>query len=546
MKAFAQLFRELDETNKTLDRIAALERFFRDAPERDRVWMLALFTGRRPKRILPSGKLAQWAAEVAGIPYWLFEESYHLTGDLAETVSLLLPAAETPVERDLADWIDLIRKWSGLPENTVRMALEQVWKELPDADRLPFHKLLSGGLRLGVSRNLVTRALAQHTALPIGDVALKLSGNWHPDQFDWSEGFQVERGNRQARPYPFFLAHVLDVPLAELPGSTADWSAEWKWDGIRVQLIVQADGVELWSRGEEVITPGFPEVEMLRGRLPVNTVLDAELLAMKDGQPMPFQQLQSRLGRSKVRATLLRTVPVGFLAYDLLQLEGEDWREKPYWQRRKALEAIGNQLPSTSTLQLSPLIPFLHWDDLESARSRSREIGAEGLMLKRNLSPYGVGRKRGDWFKYKVDPFTVDAVLLYAQRGHGRRAGLYTDFSFGIWKSGELLPFAKAYSGLTDQELRELNAWIRHNALERSGPVVMLPREWVFELAFEGVARSGRHRSGIALRFPRIHRWRKDKQAHEADSLETLESLLLQLPQPPQMPKTGNLFEQPE
>lgn len=574
MKAFADLFRALDESNKTNAKLDALERFFREAPEADRLWALALFSGRRPKRLLAATKLARWAAAEAGIPDWLFAESYHMTGDLAETVSLLLPPATAPGERPLADWMGRLLAWRGMPEAALRETLRASWRELPDGERLPFHKLLTGGMRLGVSSNLVYKAVARAEGLPLAEVATRLSGSWHPEDVPWADLLHGESGSRGAQPFPFFLAHALELPpelavdrpvqsptgsfqpgseqpgsdhaltarLTELLGEPSHWFAEWKWDGIRAQLLYRDQRISLWSRGEEELAAAFPELALLQGRLPDGSCLDGELLAFKDLKPLNFQNLQNRLNRKNATRALLQRFPVVLMVYDVLQWEGRDLRALPFTARRALLEGLWTDGPLPGVLRLSPELPFHNWLELKQQRERSREEGTEGLMLKRRDSPYGVGRKRGDWFKWKVDPYTVDAVLLYAQRGHGRRAGLFTDFTFGIWHGDVLLPFAKAYSGLDDAEVRALNTWIKDHTLSRSGPVVMLEPHHVFELAFEGIARSPRHRSGIALRFPRIHRWRRDKAPTQADNLAYLEQLLQTSGLANEGPTTGDLF----
>jgi DNA ligase-1 len=599
VNAFADLFRALDESNKTNAKLDALERFFREAPEADRLWALALFSGRRPKRLVAATKLARWAAAEAGIPDWLFAESYHMTGDLAETVSLLLPPAAAPAERPLAAWMEQLLAWRGMPEAALREALRQAWRMLPDGERLPFNKLLTGGMRLGVSANLVFKAVARAEGLPIPEVATRLSGNWHPQDVQWSDLLHGDLGGRGAQPFPFFLAHALDLPpeagqqgadrrqaqqepaaseqagsvqagslrpgsvqagneratnpqsgsdqapaarLTALLGDPSQWFAEWKWDGIRVQLLHHNQRISLWSRGEEELSGAFPELALLQGRLPDDCCLDGELLAFKNLKPLNFQNLQNRLNRKNATRALLQQFPVVVMAYDVLQYEGRDLRSLSFAARRAQLEGLWANGPLPGVLRLSPELPFGSWQELTQQRQRSREEGTEGLMLKRRASAYGVGRKRGDWFKWKVDPYTVDAVLLYAQRGHGRRAGLFTDFTFGVWHGAELLPFAKAYSGLDDAEVRALNGWIRDHTLRRQGPVVMLEPLQVFELAFEGIARSPRHRSGFALRFPRIFRWRHDKAAAQADNLAYLEQLLQRSGQGPEEPQTGDLF----
>jgi DNA ligase-1 len=376
-----------------------------------------------------------------------------------------------------------------------------------------------------------------------GVLAQRLMGAWHPDQVTWEDLLAGEGQQEGAGPaYPFFLAHPLpDAPEA-LPGGPSAWSAEWKWDGIRVQYLQRHGHHAIWTRGEELVTPAFPEFALLPGVLPDGTVLDGELLAWKDDAPLPFQDLQVRLGRKHASREALRKSPVLLMAYDVLEFGGEDLRERPATERRRLLEQLVQKAALPAILRSSPILPFADWNDLSAWRDQSRSKGTEGLMIKRSDSSYRVGRPRGDWWKWKVDPYTVDAVLIYAQRGRGRRAGLYTDFTFGVWRGQELIPFAKAYSGLTDAEIREIDAWMRQHTLASHGPVRVLEPVHVFELAFEGIARSKRHRAGLALRFPRIHRWRRDKLASEADTLATLEWLLeREQPRPP-LPQTGSLF----
>lgn len=521
MKAFAALFAALDASTRTNDKVAALAEYFRAAPDRDRLWTLALFTGRRPRRVITATALRQWAAEAADIPDWLFEDSYAVTGDLAETVALLLPPPETDSDLGLAGWIDRLRDLSRADDATRKAGVLAAWAALPAEERFLFIKLLTGGFRVGVSAKLAIRALAQVLDLPEADLTLRLTGDWSPERVTWDSLIAGTGEGAAARPYPFFLAYALD---GALPGDPSDWFAEWKWDGIRAQAVRRADW-HLWSRGDDLITDRFPDLGPLADFLPRGTVLDGEILAWDGTAPLPFARLQTRIGRKVLTKKALAEAPALFMAYDLLEREGRDLRGEPFAARRAALETLVATLPASLPLRLSPPVPFASMADLAAARAMAPERKAEGLMLKRKDSAYGVGRKTGDWWKWKVDPITVDAVMIYAQAGHGRRANLFTDFTFAVRDGGALVPFAKAYSGLTDAEFAEITAWVRANTLQRWGPVRQVPPEQVFELAFEGIQQSTRHKSGIALRFPRILRWRRDKPVAEIDTLTTLRAL---------------------
>ncbi|MCU0906982.1 MAG: ATP-dependent DNA ligase [Rhodobacteraceae bacterium] len=529
MRRFADLYARLDETTSTSRKVAALADYFRDAPEQDRVWTVALLSGRRPKRTVTATRLAEWAAARAGIPMWLFTDSYAATGDLAETIALILPPGRGGNVWGLSDWIDTVRALAVADDAGKQAGVQAAWDVLADRERMLFNKLLTGGLRVGVSQKLMTRALAQATGLDEADLALRLMGDWDPARATWAGLILApDPGADLSRPYPFALAHQLDDPLESL-GDPADWAAEWKWDGIRGQIVLRGGDWHLWSRGEEVMTDRFPEFARLADYLPPGTVIDGEVLAWDTvaDAPQPFAALQPRIGRKSVPKKLLASAPARMLAYDLLEWGGQDIRARPFAERRAALEAAVAALPPAAPMGLSPLVEAPDWAGISAARDQSRDRGAEGLMLKRRASPYGVGRKRGDWWKWKVDPFTVDAVMVYAQAGHGRRATLYTDFTFAVWDdTGALVPFTKAYSGLTDAEFAEITAWVRRNTTDRFGPVRAVRPDLVFELAFEGIQASPRHKSGIALRFPRMVRWRRDKPAAEADRLETLRALL--------------------
>ncbi len=530
MKAFADLFTALDQTTKTNTKVAAMAAYFRTAPEDDRLWTIALLSGRRPRRVITTTKLREWAADAAGIPEWLFEACYPVVGDLSETIALVLPEpqADARVEKSLSAWIQALRAVSAEDEEARKAFILDAWRGLPPIERFVFNKLLTGGWRMGVSQKLMTRALSQATGIEEAELTHRLMGDWNPDSTSYRA--LVEDPDPTAdlsKPYPFYLAYQLDQDPPAL-GPVTDWLAERKWDGIRGQLIVRSGSHYLWSRGEDLITDRFPELAQLVDFLPDGTVIDGEVLAydMAREAPLSFAKLQPRIGRKTVPKKLLAEAPVILMGYDLLEWGGADWRDRPLEERRGQLSRAVAALPEALPLRLSPSVPAESWDDLTTARAISREIGAEGLMLKRLAAPYLAGRKKGDWWKWKVDPLTIDAVMIYAQAGSGRRATLYTDFTFAVWKGNDLVPFTKAYSGLTDAEFREITAWVRKNTLQRFGPVRQVTPAHVFEIAFEGILASPRHKSGVALRFPRMMRWRKDKPVQEANTLEDLEEML--------------------
>ena len=526
MKTFARLYTALDETTATNEKVAALVAYFSSAPPADAAWAVHFLSGRRPKRLVSAGKLRAWAAEEAGIPGWLFEESYQAVGDLAETITLLLPASGTSSELALSQWVEeRLLRLRGEEDDVQHEVMVSAWRELDSRERFVWNKLITGSFRVGASQQLVTRALAEVSGVPEGVVAHRLMGAWDPTPEFFQRLTAPDTSDADvSRPYPFFLAHPLEDEPSIL-GDAGDWIAEWKWDGIRAQLIRRAGRTFLWSRGEELLSGRFPEVEETGALLPDGTVIDGELLPWVGGSPLPFAQLQRRIGRKNLGRKILDEVPVVLVAYDLLEYAGTDIRSLPLSERRLRLAALIGSVPP-GRLLLSAAVPAADWDAASKARREAREVGAEGLMLKRLSSGYGVGRRRGDWWKWKVDPHTVDAVLIYAQPGSGKRAGLFTDYTFGIWEGNHLVPFAKAYSGLTDEEIRKVDAFVRRNTLEKFGPVRTVKPELVFELHFEGIRRSSRHKSGIAVRFPRMARWRTDKKAEEADTIEMVRGLL--------------------
>jgi DNA ligase-1 len=528
VKRFAELYRALDETTRTGAKVDILARYLAAADPADAAWAVSFLVGRRPRRLVKARSLAGWATDMAGLPGWMFDECYEAVGDLAETIALLLPAAPAPDPRPLSYWVEeRLLPLRGQDEDVQRREMVRAWSELDGAQLYVWNKLITGGFRVGVSQRLVVRALARASeGVDEATITHRLMGAWEP-----TPGFYarlLSRDTRDAdvgRPYPFFLAYPLECE-AEALGPISDWQLEWKWDGIRAQLIRRSGSTYLWSRGEELITGRFPEITEAAALLPDGTALDGEILPWSGDRPLPFAQLQRRIGRRTLGPKILREVPVLLLCYDLLESDGADVRDRPLSWRRARLEALVESLAPSARLRISPLVAAGGWEGAARARAAARERAAEGLMLKRADSPYGVGRRRGDWWKWKVEPFTVDAVLIYAQRGHGRRASLYTDYTFAVRDGDDLVPFAKAYSGLTDAEIRRVDAFVRRNTVERFGPVRSVRPELVLEIAFEGIQRSPRHRSGIAVRFPRMARWREDKAPKDATTLEELRSLL--------------------
>jgi DNA ligase-1 len=556
MRRFAALYSSLDASGGTSARVAALVAFFAESEPTDAAWALHVLLGKQGKRLITGRRLRQICLEGSPLPEWLFDDCYAHVGDSAETIALLWhqvageagdgqssgeePWAAAPLHR----WMDtLLPNAAALEDDDQAEAVRRLWRGLGPAELLVANKLLTGGLRVGVGQGLVLRALAQLSGLEEALLQHRLMGGFRPS----AEAYQAllaPAGQQEAvpsRPYPFFLASPLELD-SPLPGPASAWLAEWKFDGIRGQLIRRAGEAFLWSRGEELINAAFPELTAAAVALPDGTVLDGEILVWPpDGdKPAPFAQLQRRLGRKAPGKTLLAECPAAFVAYDLLERGGEDWRQVPLGQRRAALEELLHTLPAAAAttgsrlLRLSPRLALASWEQLEPLRQQAASAAAEGLMLKALTSPYLAGRRRGHWWKHKRDPYSLDAVLLYAQAGSGRRANLFTDYTFGLWdrtpsEAGEpaqLVSFAKAYSGLNDAEISALDRWIRSHTTERFGPVRAVQPEQVFELAFEGLQRSSRHKSGIAVRFPRIARWRRDKPAHEADTLAAALALL--------------------
>ena len=544
MKAFAELYGQLDATTSSNAKRDALVRYFASASPADAAWAVYFLAGGRPRQLVPTRLLRELAISLSGLPDWLFEESYQAVGDLAETFSLLLPEAAHSSDAGLAYWVeDCLLPLRGLPPETLAQRLPPLWAQLDRQSLLVCLKLVTGSFRVGVSKLLVTRALAQLADIDSKRVAQRLVGYTDLSHSPTSQGYlkliaaesEDEHAQRGGQPYPFFLAHALQQPVDQfdaLLGPPQAWQAEWKWDGIRAQVVKREGQLWVWSRGEELLTERFPELQALAAVLPDGCVVDGEIVVWRDGV-QPFALLQQRIGRKTLGKKILADAPVVLLGYDLLEWQGADWRSRPQAERRAQLEALV-QTTAHPALRLSPVLQGDTWAELAAQREASRSLGVEGLMLKARDALYGVGRTKdmGVWWKWKIDPFSVDAVLIYAQRGHGRRASLYSDYTFAVWDAPagspqrSLVPFAKAYSGLSDEEMRKVDAIIRKTTVETFGPVRSVTPTLVFELGFEGIALSKRHKSGIAVRFPRMLRWRLDKPVDEADDLATLQSLL--------------------
>jgi DNA ligase-1 len=525
MKDFAALINALDSTNKTSLKQEAISTFLRVATNADKLWFLALFAGKKPKRNVNSTLMKQWAMEIAEIPEWLFIESYSSVGDLAETLSLLLPNSPSNLDYSLSEWMAKIKALEHMNDDQKKAFVLHAWSNLGTIERFIFNKLIGGSFRLGVSSKILINTIAKAYGLEASGVSHSIMGKWEIDEVDFEKLVKGAYTNTQlSKPYPFCLAYPLDKPLEEL-GTADQWQVEYKWDGIRGQFIKRDGEVFIWSRGEELVTEQFPEIKATLSQCDGNFVIDGEILAYKDEEILNFTELQKRLNRKVISKKLQEEIPIAVKLYDLLEYEGDDFREKPLHLRRQKLEEL-IALQPPDHLMLSTIVTFSSWESLFEIRQNARFINSEGLMLKHKDSIYHTGRKRGDWWKWKMDPLSIDAVLLYAQKGSGRRSGYYTDYTFAVKNNDQLVTIAKAYSGLTDKEIQEVSRYISKNTLEKFGPVRTVKPELVFEIGFEGIGFSSRHKSGVALRFPRILRWRKDKTVEEIDQLDEIKKMI--------------------
>jgi DNA ligase-1 len=527
LQLFAELVTELGASTKTNDKLQSLVDYFATAPDADKVWVIAIFSGRRPRRAVNSRLMREWCTEMIHIPDWLFDESYHTVGDLSETLALLLPETknERQINENLSHYLEKFIALEKEDENIKKEFIVDSWKQMNSNERFVFNKLITGSFLIGVSQKMIVNALAKIVDLSSSVIAHRISGNWDPVTTSFNELLSETSSTSDfSKPYPFYLAYAIDQNVETL-GETELWQAEWKWDGIRGQIIKRNNELFVWSRGEELMTDKFPEYFILKDLLPDGIVLDGEIIPAMGEKPLPFSVLQTRIGRKNIGKKQLQEAPISFFAYDILEYNYEDWREKILTERRRKLEEIISPIKN-NVIQISEIIHFTSWNDLAELRKNSREMNSEGIMLKKKDSIYKVGRKRGDWWKWKIDPLVIDCVMVYAQKGSGRRSNLYTDYTFAVKDGDQLVTFTKAYSGLTDKEFFEIDYFIKRNSIEKFGPVRTVKPELVFEIAFEGIAASNRHKSGVALRFPRMSRWRKDKTVDEINTLEDLKEML--------------------
>ena len=533
MKNFANLIKALDSSNKTTIKVDALTEYFKNASPEDKVWTIAILSHRRPPRPVNTTLLRLWANELANIPMWLFEESYHIVGDLAETIALIIPTTKEHSNKSLTEYLQEIIALKKKTDEEKRAYLHENWLALNYYERFVFTKLITGSFRIGVSQKLMTRALSKAENVEEDALAYKLMGNWDPNKVTFQELILDEKSSDYlSKPYPFYLAYPIEGEVSNL-GNPEDWSVEHKWDGIRSQTIIRENEIFVWSRGEELVTDKYPELHSIVGIIPNGTVIDAEILAFPNNEIGTFNDLQTRIGRKTTSAALLKSNPVILKAYDLLEWEGIDIRNSPFEVRRNLLEKLFESIKDKNLpFYLSERQILNSWEEVATERMRAREMRSEGLMIKHKNSTYQVGRKKGDWWKWKLEPLVIDAVLTYAMRGSGRRSNLFTDYTFALWQNNEkgereLVTFAKAYSGLTDAEFRKVDDFIKKNTVDKFGPVRSVTPELVFEIGFEGIALSKRHKSGVATRFPRILRWRLDKKIDDANSIEDLKNMII-------------------
>jgi len=525
MRYFAELIHTIEGTNKVTPKLEAISHYMDKANDKDKLWLLALFTEKKPKRAVSTGDLKKWALEMTQIPEWLFAESYASVGDLSETIALILPPPSQQVNKSLSQWMEEITVLKYQSDEFKKAYIIQSWQSLDTTERFIFNKLLGGSFRIGIAAKSFINALAKHYNIEASAITHSIMGEWDIHSVDFEGLIHGQYTSIQdSKPYPFCLAYPLENDIQHI-GPIEDWQIEYKWDGIRGQIIKRNDQVYIWSRGEELVTAQFPELVEATSQIPGNFVVDGEILAFKNQTILNFSELQKRLNRKNLTKKILEETPIVFFVYDILENDNKDLRLEPLSSRRALLERLLTPYISTH-IQLPSIIQETSWDKVAQIRAQARDINSEGLMLKHRSSIYHTGRKKGDWWKWKIDPLSIDAVLIYAQKGSGRRSGHYTDYTFAVKDGDHLVTIAKAYSGLTDKEIQEISRFVNKHALEKFGPVRTVKPELVFEIGFEGIGFSSRHKSGVALRFPRILRWRKDKTIDDIDDLETIKKLI--------------------
>jgi len=537
---FSELFLNLDSSNSTNNKIEVLKNYFLSNDPIDNSWAIYLLTGKSNKRFISGRYLKNLFSELYEYPVWLIDTCYLKVGDSAEVITLLLKNKSTSRKKVLLNISlnELLSKTipdlSKLNDEEKNFKIKNMWETLPEDNHLIFNKILTGTFRVGVSIGLITKSISKLINIDEEIISHRLMGNFEPsiDSYEFLINKNINLQELNSKPFPFLLANTIEDKIFK--HSINDFQFEWKYDGIRMQLIKRSGNVSLWTRGQELVNDSFPELVDKMSHIKDDFVLDGELLVwnFKEQIAFDFSLLQKRINRKSPTRSIQIKYPIIFIAYDLLEINGRDIREIKLENRRIELEKYFSKWHNKTENNISAIFKICNlifpkdWPDALNYKEKSRENNTEGLIIKKKTSIYSSGRKRGIWWKYKVDPMQLDAVLIYAKGGSGRRAGLYTDYSFALWKDKELIKFASAYSGLTNIEIKELDKWIRKNTIEKFGPVRSLKPEMVFEISFEKIQISKRHKSGIAVRFPRITKWRKDKKINDADSLENAYELM--------------------
>jgi len=518
MRLFGQLLQACLQEPKTLQKISLLSDYFNEESPENMPMALHFLMGENMGRFCSGRQLREWAAQLLGLPDWLVDESYEALGDNSETISLLFPNKPSSLAHDLKAVCERIQQLKSEPIDVKKDWIIDVWSKSSRDDIYTFNKLLGGGIRIGASKKNVLKALSRTVHLDVDILEQRLLGTWEPTKIAYDALVNPDDiAGKGTCPYPFFLASpIQDVDATLMPFS--DWQIEPKWDGIRAQLVHRQEGTQLWSRGNDLISDQFPDILDSASELPYG-VYDGEVLAWGADGPQPFADLQKRLNRKKVTRQLLASIPCIMMLYDCLEFEGVDVREQALHERCKKIRDLRPPFYTSNPLTLNGVSALN--DYVKNARNNR----VEGVIIKRLSSAYKSGRVRGDWWKLKVDPLLLDVVIMYAQKGKGIRSGLFTDYTFGVWDNNQLVPIGKAYSGLTNDEIKQVHQILNNHLTDRFGPVRGVSPCVVLEVAFDSIQESPRHKSGLALRFPRINRLRLDKPVEEANSLEDARAL---------------------